>query len=269
MKTMGQRAHHSGGSLAPALPNPLLGRGIGASSLPASPLVTTRAGADVLAQGAAPIAWTAGGYGTRSAVAGARHTGHGSARVDERHRQFPCRGWDTHGAMPGGLAPGGKAAAATHNLPQRTFRLNLRPRRARRLSKAGRHWAPITRQRATRKARHAGLAWPTYCNKPKGAPPVMDGMLRTVARGGRRCIAENRHLYLRVFQGPGHRRRGRPGLNCRRPTRAARRGPMLERQQQILRAAVRLARGNGGQFQSLSIGCQSSRKPSFAFDVFL
>jgi len=39
--TMGQGAHHLGSSLAPALPNPLLRRGIGASSLPAPPLVTT------------------------------------------------------------------------------------------------------------------------------------------------------------------------------------------------------------------------------------
>jgi len=200
MKTMGQGAHHLGTSLAPALHNALLRQGIGASSLPASPLVTTRAGADVLAQGAASIAWTARGCSTRSAVAGARHTGHGSARVDERHRQFPCRSWDTHGAMPGGLAPGGKAAAATHHLPQRTFRLDLRPARARRLSEAGRHWAPIARQRATRKARHSGLAWPTYCDKPKRAPSVMDGMVRTVAHGDRRCTPENQHLHLRFFR---------------------------------------------------------------------
>ena len=30
----------------------------------------------------------------------------------------------------------------------------------------------------------------------------MDGMGRTVAQGGRRCIAENQHLYLRVFECP-------------------------------------------------------------------
>ena len=71
------------------------------------------------------------------------------------------------------------------------FRLNLRPGRARRLSKAGRHWAPITRQRATRKERHSGLTWPTYCNKPNWAPPVIDGLVRTVAYGDRRCKAEN------------------------------------------------------------------------------
>ena len=53
------------------------------------------------------------------------------------------------------------------NCPQRIYRLNLRPARARRLSKAGRHWAPIARQRATRKERHSGRTWPTYCNKPR------------------------------------------------------------------------------------------------------
>jgi len=88
------------------------------------------------------------------------------------------------------------------NLSQHDYRLNLRPARVRRLSKAGRHWAPITRQRATREVRHAGLAWPTYCNKPKGAPPFMDGMGRTVARGGRRCIAEKQYLRLGFFEGP-------------------------------------------------------------------
>ena len=169
--TMGQGAHHLGGSLAPALPNPLLRRGIGASSLPAPPLVTTRVGTDVLAQGPTPIAAAAQGRSTRLAGAGARHTGHGSVRTDERHRHSQCRGLDPHGAMPGGLALGVKAAAATHNLPQRIFRLNLRPGRARRLSEAGRHWAPIARQRATRKERHSGLAWPTYCNKPNGRRP--------------------------------------------------------------------------------------------------
>ena len=65
-----------------------------------------------------------------------------------------------------------------------------------------RHSAPIARQRATRKARHSGLTWPTYCNKPKGAPPFMDGMGRTVARGGRRCIAEKEYLRLGFFEGP-------------------------------------------------------------------
>ena len=62
-------------------------------------------------------------------------------------------------------------SAVTQNWPQRDFRLNLRPARARRLSEAGRHWAPIARQRATRKERHSGLTWPTYCNKPNGRRP--------------------------------------------------------------------------------------------------
>jgi hypothetical protein len=60
----------------------------------------------------------------------------------------------------------------------------------------------MARQRATRQVRHAGLAWPTYCNKPKRAPPVMDGMERTVAYGDRRRKAENQHLHLRVFECP-------------------------------------------------------------------
>ena len=45
------------------------------------------------------------------------------------------------------------------------------PARAGQLSKAGRHWTPIARQRATRKERHSGLTGPTYCNKPNWAPP--------------------------------------------------------------------------------------------------
>jgi len=104
--------------------------------------------------------------------------------------------------MPGAVVPGSNDAAATHNLPQRTFRLNLRPARARRLSEVGRHWAPIARQRATRKARHSGLAWPAYCNKPKGAPPVMDGMGRTVAHGGQRCPPKKEYLGMRFFGCP-------------------------------------------------------------------
>jgi hypothetical protein len=87
-----------------------------------------------------------------------------------------------YGAMPVAVAPGRNDAAATPNLPQSDVRLNLRPGRARRLSEAGRHWAPITRQRATREERQSGRTWPTYCNKPKRAPPVMDSMLRTVAQ---------------------------------------------------------------------------------------
>ena len=178
MKTMGQGAHHLGPSLVPVPHNLLLRRGIGASSLPAAPLVTTRVGADGLAQGPTSIASAAQGCSTRSAGAGASHTGRGSARIDEPDRQSQYRDLLPCGAVPGAIAPGPDDAAAMHNLPQRDFRLNLRPRRARRLSKAGRHWAPMARQRATRKVRHSGLAWPTYCDKPKRAPPVMDGMGR-------------------------------------------------------------------------------------------
>jgi hypothetical protein len=193
--TMGQGAHHLGTSPAPAPHNVLLGQGIGASSLPAPPLVTTRAVPGVLAQRPGSIACAAQGCGTRSVEGSARHMGHGSVRTGERCRQSQCRGLDTHGAMPGRLAPDCEDAAATHNLSQRNFRLNPRPGRARRLSKAGRHWAPIDRQRATRKERHSGLAWPTYCDKPKRAPPVMDGMVRTVTHGVRRCHAENESLH--------------------------------------------------------------------------
>jgi len=220
---MGQGVHHLGTSLAPALLNPLSRRGIGASSLPAPPLVTTRAGPGVLAHRPAPMAAAAQGCSPRSAEAGARNTGHGSARIDERHRQSRCRGWDTHGAMPGGLAPGGKAAAATHHRPQRTLRLDLRPARARRLSEAGRHWAPIARQRATREERHSGPAWPAYCNKPNGAPPVMDGMVRTVAHGTRRCTVETQHLHWAFFGRPktGHCRRWRYRLNVADATQAS------------------------------------------------
>jgi hypothetical protein len=81
-----------------------------------------------------------------------------------------------------------------HDLPQCDFRLNLKPRRARRLSEAGRHSAPIARQRATREERQAGRTWPTYCNKPKRAPSVMHGLLRTVAGRDRRCKQENEYV---------------------------------------------------------------------------
>jgi hypothetical protein len=112
----------------------------------------------------------------------------------------PSRNTIPHCAVPVAVAASLNDVAAIHNLPQRTFRLNLRPGRAHRLSEAGRHWAPTTRQRATREERQSGLAWPTYCNKPRGAPPDLDGIGRTVALGDRRCIAENQHLYLRVFE---------------------------------------------------------------------
>jgi hypothetical protein len=93
-------------------------------------------------------------------------------------------------------------------LPAAFYRLNLRPGRARRLSKAGRHWAPMTWQRATRKERPSGRTGPTYCNKPNSEPPVIDGMERTVARGDSRRKAENVFLIGRIsgrpILGDGH-----------------------------------------------------------------
>jgi hypothetical protein len=119
------------------------------------------------------------------------------ARTENPHRNLM-----RHGAISAALAPRQNTAAATKNPSQRDFRLNLRPARARRLSKAGRHWAPTTRQRATRKEHHSGLAWPTYCDKPKQAPPVMGGMGRTLAHGGRRRPPENEYLRLGFFECP-------------------------------------------------------------------
>jgi hypothetical protein len=113
------------------------------------------------------------------------------ALAGESGRQGPSRNTTPHRAVPVAVAASPNDVAAVHNLPQRTFRLNLRPGRAHRLSEAGRHWAPIARQRATREERQSGLAWPTYCNKPKRAPPIMDGMGRTVALGDGRCPPEN------------------------------------------------------------------------------
>ena len=130
-------------------------------------------------------------HGTRGTGALAQTNPHGQSQYRDL---LPC------GAVPGAIAPGSDDAAAMHILPQRDFRLNLRPGGARRLSKAGRHWAPITRQRATREVRHSGRTWPTYCNKPRWAPSVTDGMVRTVAQGDRRRTAENQHLHRRFFQ---------------------------------------------------------------------
>ena len=125
---------------------------------------------------------------TRDTEALTQTNAHGQSQYRDL---LPC------GAVPGAIAPGPDDAAAMHNLPQRDFRLNLRPGGARRLSEAGRRWAPITRQRATREERHTGLAWPTYCDKPKWAPSVMGGILRTVAHGDRRRTAETQHSHLR------------------------------------------------------------------------
>ena len=169
---MRQGAHHLQAPLASALHNPLSGRGIGASSLPAPPLVTTRAGTDVLAQGA---------RSDRVGSTRLRHTIGDRPRRSQRTQgalawtkartENPHRDLVQHGAMPVAIAPRRNDAAVTQNLSQRDYRLSLRPVRARRLSKAGRHWAPIARQRATRKERHSGRTWPTYCNKPNGRRP--------------------------------------------------------------------------------------------------
>jgi hypothetical protein len=98
------------------------------------------------------------------------------ARTENPHRDLM-----RHGAISPALAPRHNNAAATQNPSQRDYRLSLRPGRARRLSKAGRHWAPIARQRATREERHSGGTWPTYYKKPNWAPPGIDGSVRTVA----------------------------------------------------------------------------------------
>jgi hypothetical protein len=44
-----------------------------------------------------------------------------------------------------------------------TFDLTSGPLKTRRLAGVGRHWAPMARQRATRKARHSGRTGPAYC----------------------------------------------------------------------------------------------------------
>ena len=145
------------------------------------PLVTTRAGPVGLAQGAAQRVWAARGCGTRLAAGRAYYTRYrGRSRGRTRPAKAPMEHWPSTAQCVLPLRQDVRCCAAA-NCPQRVYRLNLRPVRARRLSKAGRHWAPITRQRATRKERHSGLTWPTYCNKPNSEPPVIDGMVRTVA----------------------------------------------------------------------------------------
>ena len=168
--TMGQGAHHLGVSPAPAARNSMSEQGIGASSLPAPPLVTTRAGPGELSQGSTPITAAAQGCITRLTGAGARHMGHGSARTDEHRRLSQCRDLDMHGAMPGGLAQEVRLPRQCTTRRSGTFDFTPGPGGPA-VSEAGRHWAPIARQRATVKARHSGLAWPTYCNKPKGRRP--------------------------------------------------------------------------------------------------
>jgi len=112
------------------------------------------------------------------------------ARVDASAHGVPASGRDAVQRNANAIAPG-RTMLRCCKLTAAVYRLNLRPGRARRLSKAGRHWAPIARQRATRKERHSGRTGPTYCNKPNSEPPVIDGMERTVARGDSRCKAEN------------------------------------------------------------------------------
>ncbi len=167
-------------SPAPAARNSMSEQRIGASSLPAPPPVTTRAGTDVLEQGAASIAVAARGCGTRLASGHADHDGHSSgALAGESGRGGPRGNTIPRRAVPIAASP--NDVAAMHNLPLRSARLNLRPGRARRLSEAGRHWAPIARQRATREERHSGRTGPAYCYKPREAPSDLDGMGRTVA----------------------------------------------------------------------------------------
>src|SRR6266851_4056960 len=103
--------------------------------------------------------------------------------------------------MPVGLAPEHHSSAVTPNLPQRALRLNLRPVGARRLPEAGRHWAPIARQRATREERRSDRTWPAYCNQPKWAPPVIDGLVRTVACSDQPRKWENEFLNRPFLEG--------------------------------------------------------------------
>ena len=98
------------------------------------------------------------------------------------------------------IAPGQDDPACC-NRQQRVYRLNLRPARARRLSEAGRHWAPIARLRATRKERHSGLTWPTYRDKSNRGRPSWTACAH--CRPGRhRCTAETQHFRLRFFRRP-------------------------------------------------------------------
>ena len=147
------------------------------------PLVTTRAGPGRLAQRAGQRVGAARGCGTRSAAGRACHDGHRGRARRRTPPGVPHPDLRPRRIKPGAIAPGSDEAAATNNRPQRIFRLNLRPGRARRLSEAGRHWAPIARQRATRKERHSGRTWPTYCNKPNSEAPVIGSLVRTVAYG--------------------------------------------------------------------------------------
>jgi len=102
------------------------------------------------------------------------------ARVDASAHGVPTSGRTAVRRNAAAIAPG-RTMLRCCKLTAAFYRLNLRPARARRLSKAGRHWAPMTWQRATRKERHSGRTGPTYCNKPTWAPPYIDGLARTLA----------------------------------------------------------------------------------------
>ena len=134
----------------------------------------------------------------------------------ESGRGGPSRNSMSHRAVP--VAASRNDVAAMHNLPLRNARLNLRPGRARRLSEAGRHWAPTTRQRATREERHSGRTGPAYCNKARQAPPVIDGIGCTVALGDGRRPPENVQLHLRFFASPTIGRAGGPAGMSRPPS---------------------------------------------------
>src|SRR5512137_2513139 len=114
---MGQGAHHLGMSPAPAARNSMSEQGIGASSLPAPPPVTTRTGTSVLALGAASIAWAARGCGARLASGHADHDGHSGALAGESRRGGPSRNTIPHRAVPVAVAVSLDDVAATHNLP--------------------------------------------------------------------------------------------------------------------------------------------------------
>ena len=149
----------------------------------------------------------------------------GGFRGRKRSTENPHRNLMRHGAISAALAPRQNNAAATQNPSQRDYRLSLRPARARRLSKAGRHWAPMTRQGATRKERHSGLAWPTSCNKPNGRRPSWTawGALSLTAAG---AVHRKRNVCVWDFSGAGNRPLAAPAplLECRsRPPAAVRR----------------------------------------------
>jgi hypothetical protein len=64
------------------------------------------------------------------------------------------------------------------------------------------------------------------------APPAMDGMLRTVARGDRRRAAENQQLHLRCFPAPDG------GCICMNHTDRPERKPVTATDEAYLRVLV-------------------------------